>query len=156
MQVYEYFNSSHTGDLFAPVSFRSPPLLSLLPPPFHPSLFSLLVTFRSCLPPPCFRTNALFLLPGPLDARGRTRVSCFSRSHRESKVCMSDSALPAANWPTSKAPPPFRLSFVATSKVKTRRIETAVWYKNCGEGAELHRFGYVRITYPRKQINFIS
>lgn len=70
--------------------------------PSH-SLTLLLPSFLR-LPPPFF-----FFFPSSVSPRslpeGEPGCPVPPRSHRELPVCMNDSALPAATWPTSKVPP---------------------------------------------------
>lgn len=87
----------------------------------------------STIPSPAFLSpcpSPLSLLP--LVAQGWSRVSCSSRSHHKLPVCMNDSALPAATWPTLKVPP--LLCSSATSKVTGRQREAVGWWISNVEG----------------------
>lgn len=92
----------------------------------------------STIPSPAFLSpcpSPLSLLP--LVAQGWSRVSCSSRSHHKLPVCMNDSALPAATWPTLKVPP--LLCSSATSKVTGRQREAVGWWISNVEGGRERR-----------------
>lgn len=77
-------------------------------------------------------------VPTPPCCLRESQAVLFLCSHCKLPVCMNDSVLPAATWPTSKVPP--LLCSGATSKVAGRHIEVVGWWISnveLGEGKEI-------------------